>query len=536
MALRVHKAAAGRLGGVVLAACATTGTAWARTEVAPYIEVDQTVIDRITDGDSDLLTYTTAAAGATVRVENRRAEAQINVRYEHQFGWNRYSADQDIFSGVARGSYALIPGTLKLEAGGVATRTRIGAYSGANGALASVGDNVWSVYSLTAGPTLTTHVGEVAVNASYRFGYTKVDNHNNFSGINLGSLDNYSDSRFHALTASVGMQPGELPFGWSVSGGYEREDADRLDQRYEDKWARADLTVPVSSTLALVGGAGYENLRVSQRPVQTDTDGAPVLDDNGNYILDRSSPRLIAYDTDGFIWDAGVLWRPSRRTSLEARVGRRYGSMHYVGNFSWQASPESLVQIAYFDTIDSFGRAMNSGLMGLPTSFDSWGNPFSSGLTGCVSGSSGGTCLNDTLASINAANYRHRGISAMYGYGGRRWNWGVALGWSQRKFLAPDSGLFASVDGLKDYYYFGQVYGQMKIDPYSSLTGSVYANYSDRGRGGIDVANYGSYVTYGRLLRRRLTGRVSAGVDVVDGDSIQRIVALMGQIALRYDF
>jgi len=55
-----------------------------------------------------------------------------------------------------------------------------------------------------------------------------------------------------------------------LSAGYEREDTSQLDQRYEGKYARADVTVPVGPTLALLGGVGYEDIEISER--------APLLD------------------------------------------------------------------------------------------------------------------------------------------------------------------------------------------------------------------------------------------------------------------
>ena len=35
----------------------------------------------------------------------------------------------------------------------------------------------------------------------------------------------------------------------------------------------------------------------------------------GRFVTNEAAPRQIAYETDGLIWDAGVLWRPSRRTA-----------------------------------------------------------------------------------------------------------------------------------------------------------------------------------------------------------------------------
>ncbi len=109
----------------------------------------------------------------------------------------------------------------------------------------------------------------------------------------------------------------------------------QLDQRFEGKFGRGDVVLPVGRGVAVAAGVGYEKIEVSQRDPLLDAAAMPVLDSNGRFVTDPASPRRIAYNTDGIFWDAGVLWRPSRRTSLEARVGRRYGSMTYTGSLSY---------------------------------------------------------------------------------------------------------------------------------------------------------------------------------------------------------
>src|SRR3546814_1381799 len=76
------------------------------------------------------------------------AEAQVNVRYEHQFSWNDDLADQDVISGLAKGRVSLARDALSLEGGAIATRTRSDGLGGANGVL--IGDNVSQVYSVYA--------------------------------------------------------------------------------------------------------------------------------------------------------------------------------------------------------------------------------------------------------------------------------------------------------------------------------------------------------------------------------------------------
>tara|TARA_R110000782_G_scaffold78276_2_gene154935 strand:+ start:85872 stop:87479 length:1608 start_codon:yes stop_codon:yes gene_type:complete len=520
-----------------LAVMTTAPAAQARTDVTPYIELDQTFVANLKGGSDNVLTYTSAAIGVDASVSTPRTEAVASLRYEHQFGWGKSAPDSDILSGIARARHSLIQDKLSIEGGALATRVRTDGFSSANGSLVTAGDAVSHIYSLYAGPTLTSHVGDVSLNAAYRIGYTRVEDDVNVSFGGIPALGLFDESVYQSATASAGMQPGPLPVGWSVGVGYDREDATELDQRYEDKWGRIDLTYPISRTLALVGGVGYEDIEISQRAALLDGSGNPVLSSKGRLISDTSVPRLISYDVEGLIWDAGVLWRPSRRTSLEARVGRRYDSMHYIGSFSWRASPSSLLEIGYFDRIDSFGRALHGSLIALPTAgFEAPRNPFSGDLTGCASGENGGTCFNDALAAINGSNYRHRGIAALYSRTERRWNWGLGLGYSQRKFLTPDSSIFASYDGAKDEYYYANLFGGVKLDLNSSLGSSLYASHLDAGLGGVDVTNYGSYVTYDRLFGRRLSARASLGLDAIDTSDLETIITLLGQVGLRYQF
>ena len=114
--------------------------------------------------------------------------------------------------------------------------------------------------------------------------------------------------------------------------------ASQLSQRYEGKYARGDVVLPVLPTLALTAGVGYEKIEVSQKDPLLDAAGNPVTDSKGRFVTDPASPRRIAYETDGLIYDAGVIWRPSPRTTLQARVGRRYGGMTYTGSLSYAAS------------------------------------------------------------------------------------------------------------------------------------------------------------------------------------------------------
>lgn len=530
-----------------MAATAAPARAGPRTDVAPYLEVDQIFIANLKGGGDDVLTYTTLAAGVDAHIATRTVEGQASVRYEHRFGWSRNTSDGDAISGIARGRVNIIANRLSIEAGALATRFRTDGLGGGNGALTANIGQVSQLYSLYAGPTLTTHVGDVGVNAAYRLGYTQVDDDNGTSLPNGARIrDQFGHSIYQSASASVGQQPGGyLPVGWSVGGGWNREDQSVLDARFDDKWVRGDLTVPVSGHSALVGGVGYEDIEVSQRDALRDANGDPVVRD-GKLVTDKSSPRRLSYDQDGLIWDVGVLWRPSRRTSLEARIGRRYGSMTYRGSFSWQPDSRSSLNIDVYDSIGGFGRLVTDNLATLsPGGFDVNRNPFSGDPGACVQGRPGqsgkgggnGICLNPVLTAITGASFRYRGVNVQYGRTAGPWSYGVGLGYTRRRFIAPDDPVFAGLDGARDQIWFADLFLARRIDEKSGFDANIYWNYFDSGLSGtVDTMNAGAYASYYRTIARRLNARASLGLDAVDPKGLESTIAALAQLGLRYQF
>lgn len=503
-----------------------------RLNVTPYLGVDQVVTGPI-KGEGDVLTYTNVTAGVTAEVKSRRVEAVVDLQYNHSFGWGSQTSDQDVISGVAHANVNLAPG-LSLMSGGLATRVRTDGLSGASTQRDSFSSQVWSGY---VGPSYTTQIGDFNVNGSYRLGYTRVDDsvNQNFGG--LQSNGAFADSWTHSLLGSVGFAPNTvLPgIGLTASAGYDREEASQLDQRFEDLWGRVDATVPVSPTLALVGGVGYEKIEISQRSPELDANGMPLVR-NGRYVTDKSSPRALIYNFDDIIWDAGVLWRPSRRTTLQARVGERYGGMTYQGSFLWQGR-DSSVAIVVFDGIDSFGRMINADVAALSgSSFDVTRNPFTGDITGCAfSTTGGGQCFNDALSGITDANFRYRGVSAQYSLRRGPWGWGLGAGYSQRKFITPN-GQTVLIRGSRDENWYGNGSVSYMFNDRDSIDLVSYVNYFDASGGRPDVLNYGAFTSYYKGLSRRLSASASLGLDGVQADDFDTIISAMGQVGLRYSF
>ena len=528
MILRISLTA---IGVMALAVAAPAQAEERKVDVTPYLGIDQVAMVPLT-GEGDVLTYTNVTAGLTAELRTRRVEAVADVQYSHSFGWGADATDQDVISGIVSGQYAVSRG-LTLNAGGLATRIRTDGLSGA----ATLNDSLTSqVYAGYVGPSFATSLSDLDVTASYRLGYARVEDDVDADFPGAPDAGSFASSWSHSLTGSVGVAPGVwLPLGIVASVGYDREDASQLDQRFEDGWGRVDATLPISPTVALAGGVGYEKIRISQRSPLLDANGLPVIA-NGRYVTDDSSPRALIYEFDDIIWDVGVLWRPNRRTSLEARVGERYGGKSYTGSFVWQGRNQS-VALVVFDGIDSFGRIITSNVAAVSgSSLTVVRNPFTGDFTGCAfSQSGGGQCFNDALSGITNANFRYRGVGAQYAAQRGPWGLGVGVGYSQRKFVTP-SGQAILVRGSKDQNWYGTASLSYVIDSKSSVDGAVYANYFDATGNRLDVLNMGAFTSYNRLINRKLQASASLGLDSAKADDLDTLINAMGQVGLRYSF
>ena len=508
-----------------------------RVDVVPYLEVSQTVFADLKNGGS-ALTYTTLSGGVDATVRTRRVEVQVDYRYDYRFGWNGGQGDSSIHNGIARAKLVAVPNLLTFDAGALASRVRSDIRGNASNPFIGNPSNTSQLYSVYAGPNIATNVSGLNIAAAYRFGYTKVESQTTgliVSGQPL--LDSFDSATTHVATASVGMPTGRLPFGWTVSGSYEREDASQLDQQFEGKYGRADVVVPVGPTVAVVGGVGYEQTKASQRDALRDATGTPLIDSNGRFITDPASPRLLSYDQSGLIWDTGVVWRPNRRAQAEFRVGRRYGDMTYIGSVSYQMGQSLALQAALYDGIQTFGRQLNQSLAALPTQFTVARNPFGGALGGCVySSTTGGGCLDAALQSVATGTYRSRGLVGVVSYQRSGWSAGVGAGYTQRKFFAP-VGAFFSTNGVKDESYYVQGYVARQLDFESSVTASIYASIYDSGVASApDVLGTGATGSYIRNFGEHLSGTVALGLFSSRIEGVSTSLTGSALIGGRYEF
>ena len=536
---------------LVSAAVVATPAAARSKYVQPYIELTQVAAADLTNGD-DVLTYTQVAAGIDAGITGPRAEAQISYRYERRIDWDDRVADLDVHSGLARGSFKVTP-ALTLDGGALATRTRTDIRGAAPGVLAGNVDNITQIYTVYAGPNLATNVGPAQVTAAYHAGYTRAESPNGGTGVgaNQPRIDYFSESTSHLATASVGTAAGTvLPVGVTLSGAYEREDAHQLDQTYEGYYGRGDVMLPVSRTVAIRGGVGYEKIVSKQRDPRVDAAGRPVLDGNGRFVTDPNSPVRIAYNTDGLIYDAGVVWKPSPRLQLSANAGWRYGGETYFGTLQWQMANDTGVQVVVYDGIETFGRQLRDGLRALPTNFDTQIDPFGQQFGGCVFGSrpgatgaggGAGGCLNSAFQSASSATYRARGVDGVISVARGRTNLGFGAGYANRKLYAPRQAPGLAIYGNADESAYAQAYWSRALTRRSTLNANLYGNWYSSGVSGTaaggtdDVWGAGATGSYS-LNFGRLGTVASLGVYTYDQADIDAQWSAQALLGARYTF
>jgi len=509
-----------------------------KKSVTPYIEVGQVFSENLTNGVS--LTYTQVAAGIDASVQTRRTQAQISYRYERRIAESGNLADQDVHSGLARANVA-ITHSLTVEGGALATRTRADVRGPAPGLFVGNVANIAQLYSVYGGPTLATRVGRVGIGASYRYGYSKAEAPAIRSTIaDQPPLDYFDDSRNQIAQASASVRSGELlPIGMTLSGGWERDDASQLDQRFDARRGRFDAILPVSPTLALVAGVGYEKIEISQRDALTDAVGVPLLDGNGRFRTDPASPRRIAYDFDGIYYDAGVVWRPSPRTAVQARAGERFGSFSFTGSVSYQPNKRMAFNLQVYDGLQTFGRQLRDGLSALPTAFNPTGNALAPDFNGCVFGAAGGAaggCLNGQLQSLTASAYRARGVDAILSVNSGPLRYGFGAGYANRRLLSPRTAPGVVLNGTDDESAYAQMFIARALDRRTTIDASLIGSWYRSGlRTTRDVYTYGGT---GSLLRRigPIDARASLGIFGTSSAAAGDQVSLEALLGARYSF
>lgn len=509
------------------------------TTVQPYIEVSQILSAELSPG-SDTLTYTQLAAGVDVNTQGANSAVSVSVRYERNIGYGD-AVDSDTVSGIARGYLALVPQTLNLEAGALASRTRVDGGGAVSPNPLVSQDATSQIYSVYAGPSLSTEVGAVGVTAVARVGYNRFESDDAVIDASGNPVDVFDDSVTYSGQVRAGTRAGDpLPVGFAVTAGGYQEDISNLDQRVRNLYVRGDVTIPVSPSLAIVGGVGYEDVEVSSRDAVRDANGVPVIGADGRLVTDSSSPRIVAFDVDGLLWDVGVLWRPSSRTSLAAHVGERYDSTTYYGSFTYVPNARSALGISVYDQLSGFGGVLNNSLASLGTDFSALRNPVTGDFGGLVTGGTQGELgsgLVNSLGSVRSAAFRGRGINASYTHQIGRLSAAFGAGYDRRTFIAAQGSALEAADGLRDESYYVTGALTRALGDRANVQANAYVNWFEAGNANGDLTAMGASAAYSRRVTDRLSARAALAVDYFDSDfSAEDFATATALLGLRYDF
>lgn len=534
--------AAGLAAGIFASAAAVQGQS--RTRVEPYLQIQQVLNADLNGGD--VLTYTGVGGGVEVSIEGRQVRASVSYDYQRRIAWEDDLADDDVHSGLAAVQVAVVPNMLTFDAAAMATRSHSDIDAPVPGYRTADDPNLVDVYAVFGGPSLSTRAGPATITASYRLGYVHVDDHglsNEFGEPDQPRFDSYNSSTVQSASASIGMAPGELPFGWTVAAGWSREDAERLDATNDAKFVRGDIVVPVSPTIALTGGVGYEDIGSSLQDFRRDAGGLPLLTANGELIPDPSRARLRPYDQEGFIWDVGAIWRPSSRTELQGRFGHRYGGTTYLGSLRHRINRTYGLTASVYDSVSSFGQLLTLNLNNVPVSFNAGRNGVNGGLGGignCVAGTDpgSGTCFDDAFQSINGSTFRVRGADAQLSGERGRWSFSGGAGYVSRRYFAPPAtaNIF-SRDRVTDESFTIQGNLGRRLTSNSGINANAYTGWYDGGAPGSG-ASWSSGVTgsyYRTVMDDRLQANIAAGLYHVDAGPFDSTVASI-LLGLRYGF
>ncbi|TZG29120.1 hypothetical protein FYJ91_03005 [Sphingomonas montanisoli] len=508
-----------------------------RLKFTPYIDVREFAQGAI-KGDEETVTYAEAVAGVGAEYNTRRVASSLFYSYTRRIKQKGDIARSGSHNGVARATIKLIPDVSALDVGAIATYTRVNPSGAAP--LGNIGnaDNITQVYGGFIQPSVATHVGELNVASTYRFSYVKTGNSTKGVPITPG-FDRFTDSTSHLATAQMGMDRGTLPFSWTLSTQYSREDSGQLKERFENYNAILEGRLPITETIAIVSSGGYESSKSTRDSTLVDANGFPILDSDGRSQPDPSHPRVLTYDVSGFVADGGLIWSPSRRTHVEARAGYRYGGFTVSGLVEMKPNARSSLALVVFDRLESFARGISSGLAGAPVQLqepDDLGGstPYSQ----CVFGKNAGTgsCLGGTLGSSASTMYRTRGMNFVYGYTMRQTTLNLGGGYSRRTYQ-DDPTLQVSLDGVVDQTVFVTGGLNHALSAKSSVDFSFTGNLFINGQvGAPDVQSIVLNWGYSRILGRSLIASASVSAEAAKREGDAAEILGRAQLGVRYNF
>ena len=510
-----------------------------RPQLGAFFDIQQIAESQIKGAGEDMVTYTEVSGNFSAQIRNRRIVASASYRLSYRVPEIGNISKNITHDGVMRMQANVIEEWLSTDVGAIITRSRIDPSGAAQQLNSGNPKNLAQTYSAFIQPTLSHHIGDLGFSASYRYAYTK--NETGQTGILTGPpLDRFDSSKSQEANLSLGMQQSALPFDWTLGAQYRRENTSNLAQHFRALRVTGEIRQPIAETVALVASGGYEKTETSEREALIDLlTGFPVLGKGGRFVVDPASPRVLTYDMNGLIGDAGIIWKPSRRSRFEARAGYRYGGFSVTGLAEMHPGERTGLTFILTDQVQTFGQGVSGGLASAPANLDIGQSPDpASSYQNCLFGKTAGSgrCIGGALGNASASAYRERAASIIITRALRQWALSGSFGYTRRTYI-DDPNAPVSLDGVVDQSFFGDISlnGQLtRVSGVSfSFTGSLFKN----GQVGASDVVAGSFSTnYYRTFGRGIRARASLAVDASKQDGITADVSGRAQLGMQYQF
>lgn len=510
-----------------------------RPELGAVLDVQQIAEAQFSGEGTDDVTYTEITGTIAGQIKNRRIIASGTYRLSYrlpEMGDIGKSFAQD---GVLRVQGNVIEEWLTVDAGAIVTRSRIDPSGAAPQTNSGSAKNLAQTYSVFFQPSFAHRFGDLSTGASYRYAYTKNEGSSGAATANGPPTDRFDSATNQEASLSLGMAQSDLPFDWQLSASHRMEDASNLAKHSRATSLIGEVKLPIGGTVALVGSAGYERTRVSERRALLDPlTGLPVLADSGKFVVDPASPRILTYDVAGLIADGGLIWRPSRRSRFELRAGYRYGGLSVTGLIELKPSERSGLTLAITDRIESFGEGVSGGLANSGPELDLDQLDPESSYQDCLFGKSSGSgrCLGGSLGQASARSYRDRAVNVIVTRQMRKWTFSGSLGYSRRTYI-DDPGSPVSLAGIVDQSFFGNSTFGTQLTRTSGLSFSFNGNLFKNGQVGASDVLAGSFSSnYFRSFGRNIQLQANLSVDASKQDGSTADISGRAQLGLQYKF
>lgn len=268
------------------------GAAWKFT---PDVEVKETYTDNLRRAPPDQARsewITQITPGFRLSNHGRRLRFDASYRLNYYTGADDASGDDDRVQSqlAARMDAVLLDDWLYIDGAASIGQRPISAF-GPSASRAYANNNATEVRTYRVSPYLRHRFGSTAT-AELRYEFDSVDT----GRIRMRD----SDSRTAAL--KIASEPGSSDLGWNLLVRERRIDGE-LAPEISESTALLGLQYTLGRTLAATASIGY----------------------------DEFDYQALGGVTAGRSWSGGLIWAPSQRTKIDARVGRRfYGDSYFL--------------------------------------------------------------------------------------------------------------------------------------------------------------------------------------------------------------